>query len=41
MENEFARNWMYTFLDDLGIQSDNGMFNFTERDVIVNQSISN
>ncbi|MDV2096952.1 hypothetical protein RZS15_18730, partial [Acinetobacter baumannii] len=28
------RNWMYTFLDDLGIQSDNGMFNFTERDVI-------
>ena len=33
MENEFA-NWMYTFLDDLGIQSDNGMFNFTERDVI-------
>ena len=23
-----------TFLDDLGVQSDNGMFNFTERDVI-------
>ena len=34
MENEFARNWIYTFLDDLGVQGDNGMFNFTERDVI-------
>ena len=34
MENEFARNWIYTFLDDLDVQSDNGMFNFTERDII-------
>ncbi|OHO58452.1 hypothetical protein HMPREF2650_05600 [Staphylococcus sp. HMSC035F02] len=34
MENEFARNWIYTFLDDLGVQGNNGMFNFTEKDVI-------
>lgn len=32
--NNFAKNWLYSFLKTLGIQSNNMMFNFTERDVI-------
>ena len=35
------RNWMYTFLDDLGIQSDKGMFISQKEMLSVNQSISN
>lgn len=34
LTNEFARNWLYTFLKTIGIQGNNGQFNFTERDVV-------
>ncbi|MCO4429706.1 DUF669 domain-containing protein [Staphylococcus aureus] len=32
--NDFAKNWLYTFLKAIGINDNNGQFNFTERDVI-------
>ena len=32
--NDFAKNWLYTFLKSIGIQDNNGQFSFTERDVI-------
>lgn len=32
--NDFAKNWLYTFLKAIGIDDNNGQFNFTERDVI-------
>ena len=31
--NDFAKNWLYTFLKVIGIQDNNGQFSFTERDV--------
>ena len=41
MENEFARNWMYTFLDDLGFKVIKECSISQKEMLSVNQSISN
>ncbi|MDU0476326.1 DUF669 domain-containing protein [Staphylococcus chromogenes] len=32
--NDFAKNWLYTFLKAVGIQDNNGQFSFTDKDII-------
>ncbi|GEQ04534.1 DUF669 domain-containing protein [Staphylococcus gallinarum] len=32
--NDFAKNWLFTFLKAVDVQGNNGQFSFTERDVI-------
>ncbi|WP_353418143.1 DUF669 domain-containing protein (plasmid) [Staphylococcus delphini] len=32
--NDFAKNWLYTFLKSVGIQDNNGQFSFTDKDII-------
>ncbi|UXU63564.1 DUF669 domain-containing protein [Staphylococcus agnetis] len=32
--NDFAKNWLYTFLKAIGIQDNNGQFSFTDKDII-------
>ncbi|WP_105995744.1 single stranded DNA-binding domain-containing protein [Staphylococcus agnetis] len=32
--NDFAKNWLYTFLKAVGIQDNNGQFIFTDKDII-------
>ncbi|WP_353419252.1 DUF669 domain-containing protein (plasmid) [Staphylococcus delphini] len=32
--NDFAKNWLYTFLKSVDIQDNNGQFSFTDKDII-------
>ncbi|MBA8761744.1 DUF669 domain-containing protein [Staphylococcus coagulans] len=32
--NDFAKNWLYTFLKAVGLQDNNGQFSFTDKDII-------
>ncbi|UXR73321.1 DUF669 domain-containing protein [Staphylococcus sp. IVB6238] len=32
--NDFAKNWLYTFLKSVGIQDNNGQFSFTDKDIM-------
>jgi hypothetical protein len=34
LQNEYARNWLFTLLNSIGIKGNNMQFSFTERDII-------